>query len=153
MVHCVHKFNLFKCRLWFIANGKHFKYAAYWIFKKIKFTINHHRLQQQATFLQLDCESKSWESSKSVVLTAFWRPKTLHLCRFQQQATFFSSLSNQMREKIAKLSKTVVMTLHPMNFSQETHTHRHFSTLCCMQSVKYRIQLLETFVISADLKL
>ena len=46
-----------------------------------------------------------------------------------------------------------LLTLHPMNFSQESHTHRHFSTLCCMQSVKYRIQLLETFVFSADLKL
>ena len=93
MVHCVHKFNLFKCRLWFIANAKHFTYAACWIFQKFKFSINHCRLQQQATFLQLDCESKSWESSKSVVLATFWRPMTLHLCRLQQQATFHSSIA------------------------------------------------------------
>ena len=103
MVHCVHKFSLFKFRLWFIANAKHFTYAACWIFQKFKFSINHCRLQQQATFLQLDCVSKSWESSKSVVLAAFWRPMTLHLCRLQQQATFSSSIASQNCGKCPKL--------------------------------------------------
>ena len=46
----------------------------------------------------------------TIILMVISNSGPTHLCRLQQQATFSSSIANQMREKNAKLSKIVELT-------------------------------------------
>ena len=94
MVHCVHKFNLFKCRLLFIANAKHFTYAEMSVeyFKSLSFSsiiIDCSSKQPFPARLRIKIMRTIRKRGTGTPWVIPWRAMALHLCRLQQQVTFF----------------------------------------------------------------